>query len=61
MIRVGILSFSDGRNRVHAELEAYINECAQNIKKSLTKTNEVEIILGEEIVHNSELAESKLG
>ena len=39
MISVGILSFSDGRNRVHAELEAYINECAQNIKKSLVPKN----------------------
>jgi L-fucose/D-arabinose isomerase len=56
MIRVGVLSFSDGRNRVHVELEAYINKCAQNIKKSLEKTKEIEIVISEEIVHNSDLA-----
>lgn len=49
-IRVGILSFSDGRESVHEGLAGYIRECAENIKRELEKTGEVEICGDSKIV-----------
>ncbi|RGZ00651.1 L-fucose isomerase [Clostridium sp. AM58-1XD] len=44
-IRVGILSFSDGRASVHEDLSGYIADCSLRIRTALEKTGEV-IICG---------------
>ena len=59
MINVAILSFSDGRKRVHDALEPYIQEQAERIKAALEKSGEVEVQLAEEIVWNNALARSQ--
>ncbi|MGE4282980.1 MAG: L-fucose/L-arabinose isomerase family protein [Clostridia bacterium] len=56
MIKLGILSFSDGRKRVHDSLVPYIKECEERIKVQLELTDEYEIITGDEIIWNAELA-----
>lgn len=58
MIKVTVLSFSDGRERVHDALVPYIDEQAQRIKTSLEKTGEVKVEIVDEIVWNNELAKS---
>lgn len=59
MIRVGILSFSDGRKRVHDSLLPYIKECETVIKDTLEQTGEVEVITGSEVIYHVELANSE--
>lgn len=59
MIRVGILSFSDGRERVHGSLKGYIEECADRIEKCLKDTKEVETFKALHIVCNNELARTQ--
>ena len=59
MIRVGILSFSDGRQRVHESLASYIREQEVRIASALEKTGEVEIVAADEIVWHPELARSQ--
>lgn len=49
-IRVGILSFSDGRTSVHAGLAEYICECRTKIQTALEKTGEVEFCSSDKIV-----------
>jgi len=56
MIRVGVLSFSDGRKRVHDGLAPYIADQASRIKAALEATGEVEVTLAEEIVWHPALA-----
>lgn len=56
MIKVGILSFSDGRKRVHDNLAPYIGECEQRIRIALEKTGEVETYIAGGIIYNAELA-----
>lgn len=56
MIKVGILSFSDGRKRVHDTLEQYIIDCQLRVKKALEKTGEVEVFTVDDIIYNAELA-----
>ena len=41
MIRVGVLSVSDGRKRVHDGLMPYIAEQANRIKAALEATGEI--------------------
>lgn len=59
MIKVTILSFSDGRQRVNDALVPYIDEQAQRIRARLEKTGEVEVSVADQIVWNSELANSQ--
>ena len=59
MIKVAILSFSDGRKRVHDTLEPYIQEQAERIKAALEKSGEVEVQLAGEILWNNALARSQ--
>lgn len=59
MIRVGVLSFSDGRKRVHEGLAPYIAEQANRIKAALEATDEVEATLADEIVWHPELARAQ--
>jgi len=56
MITVGILSFSDGRERVHNSLAPYIKECEDNLKAVLEGTEKVRVITASGIICNSRLA-----
>lgn len=55
-IRVGLLSFSDGRASVHNNLKGYIQEQADSIRKALEATGEVEILEASDIVWSNALA-----
>ena len=56
MIRLGVISFSDGRLRVHESLAPDIRAHEAKIKKKLEATGEVEIVLAEDIVHSADTA-----
>jgi L-fucose isomerase len=56
MVRLGVLSFSDGRERVHKSLEPDIRQHEVRIKSILEKTGELEIVLAPEIIYSAELA-----
>jgi len=46
MIRIGLLSLSDGRERVHKNLSPAIEETARLIRKKLEETGKIEVISG---------------
>jgi L-fucose isomerase len=50
MIRIGLLSFSDGRERVHRELAPGIAANALKLRAALEGTGEVEVVPGQEII-----------
>ncbi|MCJ7563107.1 MAG: L-fucose/L-arabinose isomerase family protein [Candidatus Aminicenantes bacterium] len=50
MIRIGLLSFSDGRERVHRNLSPGIAENARRLQKKLEETGEVQVIAADEII-----------
>lgn len=48
--KIGLLSFSDGRERVHKNLVPTIQKIAQEVKKKLEEGGEVEVVMGTEII-----------
>ncbi len=50
MIRIGLLSFSDGRERVHSNLAAGIAENARRLIRKLEETGEIRMVPGDEII-----------
>jgi L-fucose isomerase len=56
MIRLGLLSFSDGRERVHQSLAPDILAHQAKIKKILEDTSEIVVIEAPEIVFSTDLA-----
>ncbi len=50
MIRIGLLSFSDGRERVHKSLSPAIENSAKQIRAKLEASGEFEVINGTEII-----------
>jgi L-fucose isomerase len=56
MIRMGLLSFSDGRDRVHESLAPEIRKHEVKIKEILEATGEIEVVVADEIVHSAETA-----
>jgi L-fucose isomerase len=50
MIKIGLLSFSDGRERVHQSLSTGISENARRLQKKLEGTGEVKIVAASEII-----------
>lgn len=56
VIRVGILAFSDGRERVHETLESYILSCQERWTAALAYTGEVEVFCGESVICSNESA-----
>lgn len=50
MIRIGLLSFSDGRERVHKTLAPTIDKTAISIKAALEASGQFEVVLGKEII-----------
>lgn len=59
MIKVAIISFSDGREKVHNNIKSYISDCETRIEKTLRNTGEVEVIQSTEIVSNNQLAKKQ--
>jgi L-fucose/D-arabinose isomerase len=59
MIKIGLLSFSDGRERVHQGLVEIIDRVALEMRNTLEKTGEVEIVPGECIIHSAEEAKDE--
>ena len=56
MINLGLLSFSDGRKRVHDGLAADILAHQNKIKTVLENTGEIAVYTGQDIISSSELA-----
>jgi L-fucose isomerase len=56
MIRLGLLSFSDGRERVHRSLAPDISAHQARIQRMLEETGEIQIVPGQEIVHSAATA-----
>jgi len=50
MIKIGLLSFSDGRERVHRNLMPTIQKTAEEVKTKLEKSGEVEVLIGKEVI-----------
>lgn len=50
MIRIGLLSFSDGRERVHRGLAPGISANASNLRTALERTGKIEVVPAEEII-----------
>ncbi len=59
MIKVAILSVSDGRARVHESLAPYIGECATRLEQALAATGEVEVLLADRIISDPEQARTE--
>ena len=59
VIRLGLLSFSDGRERVHQGLASDIQAHADRIREILERTGEIEIVPGTEIIHSAETARAE--
>ncbi len=57
--RVGILTFSDGRESVHKEVEPVNLEFQSRLAEVLQATGEVEPVVGREVVWNAELARNE--
>jgi L-fucose isomerase len=56
VIRLGVLSFSDGRDRVHGDLAPDIRKHEAKIKEMLEATGEIEVVVAPEIVHSAATA-----
>ncbi len=50
MIKIGLLSFSDGRERVHNNLAPKIQASAEQIREKLEKHGQIQIVPGKEII-----------
>lgn len=57
--RVGLISFSDGREYVHKELEGIVKKFEDEIAKTLEETGEVEVIRAKEIVWKPSIAKKR--
>lgn len=58
MIKIGILSFSDGRKRVHDDLLEYIENNENKYSKMLIDKN-IKVIKGSEVIWNTNLAKNQ--
>jgi L-fucose isomerase len=58
-IKVGILTFSDGRDYIHQELLETNWRYQRGLMKALDATGEVEVVAGEAIISNSEVAQQE--
>ena len=58
MKKVGILSFSDGRKRVHDGLKDYIKQCELKLFGALKEADDIDIFVAREIIWNAEVLRS---
>ena len=56
MIKIGLLSFSDGRERVHRNLEPGITKNARLLQEKLEETGEIKVEAAPEIIWRHALA-----
>lgn len=59
MIRLALLSFSDGRKRVHEDLKADILAHQARIKEIAEQSGEIEVITPREVIYSTDLARSE--
>ncbi|MEM3658484.1 MAG: hypothetical protein QXQ66_08760, partial [Candidatus Hadarchaeum sp.] len=57
--KVGILTFSDGRESVHQELEPVTRQFQNRLAQALQDTGEIQPIVGQEIIWTAELAQTE--
>ncbi|MHB9036445.1 MAG: L-fucose/L-arabinose isomerase family protein [Armatimonadota bacterium] len=57
--KVGILTFSDGRKYIHDDLLAVNRRYQDSIVRALEATGQVEVVAGNDIIWNSELAQKE--
>ncbi|MBC8419596.1 MAG: L-fucose/L-arabinose isomerase family protein [Desulfobacterales bacterium] len=57
--KLGILTFSDGRQRVHEELLEINQGFLDQLVKTLEETGELDLVLGSEIIHNATQAKTE--
>jgi L-fucose isomerase len=55
--KVGILTFSDGRKYIHDDLLEVNQRYQKRLAQALEATGEVDVVVGEEIIWTSELAQ----
>src|ERR1700741_2198439 len=58
-LKVGILTFSDGRKYIHESLEALNRRYQNELADALTATDQVEVVAGREIVWNQRIAQAE--
>jgi L-fucose isomerase len=56
---IGILSFSDGRKRVHDGLAPYITDCEKRLVRIFEEDGGFKTVTGQEIIWNAELARTE--
>jgi L-fucose isomerase len=56
VIRIALISFSDGRKRVHESLKADILTHQARIQDILEQSGEVEVLTGDEVIYSTDLA-----
>jgi L-fucose isomerase len=56
---IGILSFSDGRKRVHDGLAPYITDCEKRLVRIFEEDGGFKTVTGKEIIWNAELARTE--
>ncbi len=59
MIRLGVISFSDGRERVHHDLYPEIKGHEKKLATLLEQTGEIEAVVADEVVHSHETARNE--
>lgn len=59
MFKVGILSFSDAREKVHKNLSPYIEEVQEKIRAELEKDAQIKIYLSDKIINDGRMAVSQ--
>ena len=55
-IKVGILTFSDGRKYIHESLVDLNQRYQANLSRALQATREIEVVAGQQIVWNNDVA-----
>ncbi|MGC9218716.1 MAG: fucose isomerase, partial [Athalassotoga sp.] len=58
-IKVGIITFSDGRPKVNADLLEINKRFQSELSKALQSTNEIEVVEAKEIVSKPSIAKSE--
>ncbi|HIP92353.1 MAG TPA: fucose isomerase, partial [Thermotoga sp.] len=58
-MKVGLISFSDGREYVHKNLEQIVRKFEDRIAKKLEETGEIEVIRASEVVWKPSIAKKE--
>lgn len=58
-LKVGVLTFSDGRQHIHESLEPLNRRYQAELAEALTATGEVEVVAGRQIIWNQRIAQAE--